>query len=396
MIEVLSDKLKDLLQKYGWIIVFLLMIPFLNDGYVGFKPIDDWLMEIFKNLSFVLLILLMFLKKHKPSPLFLVLVAMQIWWLIATLVNYPLSEDVVYHKLWFDIIDSWSVALLVECFSDDPRSLFDGLMINLELCIYPDLITKIMDYPGNNYFILGYYSLAILWILPAIITASGYMNYHKRYLRGGLLIVASLVLTILLGCATITVAVLGFLGVTVLGLLLSHISKKRNLVIPAWLLLALALLGNVFVLFIYTGGKFPLIDLFIEKFLHKSTTFTQRTIIWENAIKMIKEKPLIGHGYRPEVIGHKGNTFIHAHNQLLQQLNARGLIGFVLFLLFHIVLARKLDKTDNSFMRTIALAVSFAVWITYMTEGYKKFFRLYLVMFIAYHIKELTLRKKDE
>lgn len=395
MIGTILDKLNDMLRKYGWIVVFLLMIPFFNDGYLGFSLVENWIMEIFKILAFVLLILIMIIKKQKPSVLFIVLVAMQVWWAVSTALNYPLSDAEVYHKLWFDIIDSWSVALAAECFRDDPRSLFNGLMLNLETCIYPGLITKIIDYPGNNYYILGYYSLAILWILPAIITAFGYMSYHKRYLRGSMLVASSLALTALLGCATITVAILGFVGVVILSVLLGHLKKTETIKVPAWLLLVAALLGNVFVLFVYTGGKFPLIDLFIEKFLHKSTTFTERTIIWENAIKMIKEKPWIGHGYRPKVIGYKGRTFIHAHNQLLQQLNARGIVGFVLFILFHIVLVKKLDETGNSFMRTIALAASFAVWITYMTEGYKKFFRLYLVMFIAYFIKELVAKKKE-
>ena len=364
------NKLRELLTKYGWI------------------------MEIFKNLAIVCLILIMFLKKRKPSPLLIVLLVMQVWWAVSTFLNYPLSETEVYHKLWFDIIDSWSVALLIECFNDDPRSLFNGLILNLELCIYPELVTKIMDYPGNNYFVLGYYSLTILWILPAIMTAFGYMSYHEKYVRGSLLIIASLVLVALLGCATITVAILGMIGAVALGMLISRLKKKETFKIPAWLLLALALLGNVFVLFVYSGGKFPLIDVFIEKFLHKRTNFTERTIIWENAIKMIKEKPWIGHGYRPEVIGYKGNTFIHAHNQLLQQLNARGIIGFSLFILFHLILVRKLDKIGDSFMRTLAVGVCFAVWITYLMEGYKKFFRLYLVMFIAYFIKELIKKKE--
>ncbi len=395
MIGNVLNKARDLITKFGWIIVFLFMIPFFNDGYFGIALVENWIMEIFKNLAFVGLILIMVIKRRKPSVLFMTLMAMQIWWLISTLLNYPLSETEVYRKMWFDIIESWSVALVVECFNDDPRNLFNGLMLNLELCIYPELVTRIMDYPGGAYYILGYYSLTILWILPAIITAFGYMSYHKRYVRGGLLIAASLLLTMMLGCATITVSILGFIGVTAFGLLLSRLKKKETAKIPAWLILALAFLGNIFVLFVYTGGKFPLIDLFIEKFLHKRTNFTERTIIWENAIKMIKEKPWIGHGYRPEVIGYQGDSFIHAHNQFLQQLNARGIVGFVPFLFFHIVLIRKLDRTEDSLARTIALASCFGVWITYMTEGYKKFFRLYLVMFIAYFIKELLMKKKE-
>ena len=238
MMKELMDRLRALMTKYGWIIVFVLMIPFFNDGYLDFALVENWIMEIFKNLAFVSLILIMILKKRKPSLLFIVLFLMQVWWGISTLLNYPLSETEAYHKLWFDIIDSWSVALLIECFQDDPRNLFNGLMLNLELCIYPELITKLMDVPGNNYYILGYYSLAILWILPAIITAFGYMSYHRKYLRGSLLIAVSLVLTMLLGNATLTVAILGFVGVVLLGVLL---------VVAGIQLLSLGLLGELVV-----------------------------------------------------------------------------------------------------------------------------------------------------
>ena len=35
------------------------------------------------------------------------------------------------------------------------------------------------------------------------------------------------------------------------------------------------------------------------------------------------------------------------------------------------------------------VAAVFAISITYITESYKKFFRFYLVFFIAYHVGEL-------
>ena len=394
--EKFIDRILTFINKYTWILVFILAIPFINDGYYQFSIVEDWLMDNLKIVSFVIMLAIMFLKKRKPSLLWFVLLAMQIWWYITTIINFSYSQDEMFHKLLMDNINVLSLGLIVEAFKDNPKGLLSGLMLNFELCIYPEIITKILDYPEPMYYILGYYSVTILWMLPAVCVAGLYMYINKKYLRGALLILASIALIIMLWCATITVAFLGMFGVLILGYLLLKFDKAKNFKIPAWLLLLLAILGNAFVLFVYTGGQFPLIYFFIEKILGKSTTFTDRTTIWANAIRMIKESPIIGHGYRPEVLGNDGIMYIHAHNQLLQQLNARGIICLILFMILHIVLVIRIDKQENNFARIIALASCFGVWITYMTEAYKKVFRFIIVFFLAYHLHDLLNNKLND
>lgn len=381
------ESIRNKTEKYRWLFVFLLTIPFFNDAYSGFQIISDWTMDELKIFVFVLLTILTIIKNKRFSPLLIALFASEGWWLVTTIINYSFGDQMMYHKLMCDIVNALSMGLIVEYFKDDPKNLVSGLMLNLELSVYPNFINVLMTTERvGNYFLLGYYSLLILWMMPAICVSILYMFLHKKYIRGSLLLIVSITTLILVKCATQLVALLGMLGIIALGLVLYKMTKQNKVLLSVFTVLAILL--NVFVLFIYNGGQFPLIDFFIEKILHKTTTFTDRVPVWQEAIRMIKEKPIIGHGFRPSVYTpwHDG---VHAHNYLLQILNARGIIGLVLFAIFHVVLCIKVDKSKNTLPRLILVGACFGLFLTYITEAYKKFFRFYLVFFLAYHIDEL-------
>ncbi len=384
------EKIKGITKNYKWVIVFLFAVPFLNDAYTGYQIVPDWIMDYLKILVFGLLLILIVIQKKRVSPLLIGLFLYETWWLISTVINFSFSDQEMYHKLFCDIADALSVSLIVECFLDDPRSLAKGLILNFELSIYPNFITVILkNIPGDRYYLLGFYSVLILWIMPAICVSMLYISLFKKYVRASILIVVSLATIVMVSCATETVAFLGMFGVLALGLILSRMKVFMRMKVSLSVFLVLAVLLNTFVLFVYNGGRFPLIDVFIEKILGRSTTFTNRIFIWAKAIQSIAEKPIIGHGYRPVLVLDSGFQAIHAHNQLLQVLNARGIIGMVLFALFHVILCIKVDKSRNTFERLVMTGACFGIFLTYITEAYKKFFRFYLVFFLAYHIDEL-------
>lgn len=384
---------KTLIEKNKtWLLVFLCALPFFNDAYVPIQGFLDLFMDNAKTVVVVLLLFLYIKNKKKFSLLTIILFLMEIWWLISTLINYPIKgNDYVYFKLFFDIMSILAMGLIVEYFKDTPKDLIKGLMLNLELAIYPNFVTVLLkNIPGDRYYLIGFYAVLILWFMPAICVSTIYMIQNKKYIRGSLLIGISLLSAAIVRCATITVAFLGMFGTIMLGFILFKTNKFKDYKIPLSVLFVIAVLLNVFVLFVYSGGNYPIIDLFIEKFLNRSTTFTGRTPIWAEAIKMIKDKPIIGHGFRPEVPANWGTGYvIHAHNMFLQELNARGIIGLLIFVLFHIVLCIKVDKSKNTFARLVMVGACFGISLTYITEAYKKFFRLYLVFFIAYYIDDL-------
>lgn len=380
------DRGIEYLKKEKWIMVFLIMVPFFNDGYVTVKIVDDLIMDILKIVSFAFLVFLFVQKKKSLSGLAIVLIVMEMWWLIATLLNYPVSERRVYYKMLIDIINAFAVALCVEYFIDEPIALLKGTMLNMELALYPNLIYVLLDYPGKRVYLLGGDTVFILWLLPAVCISVLYILFTRKYLRASLLIAVCIVTLLKTSCATAVVAFMGMTAVLLIGLLLYR--KHKIWLFP---LLIISLMANMFVLFVYTGGSFPILDFFIEKVLGKSVTFTERTVIWEEAMRMIREKPFIGHGFRPQIAVSNSfaDSFQHSHNQILQQLNAGGIIGLLLFVIFHIELCRRVDKSDHSCARLLMVAAVFAISITYITESYKKFFRFYLVFFIAYHVGEL-------
>ena len=380
------DRGIEYLKKEKWIMIFLIMIPFFNDSYVSAKVVNDLVMDFLKIVSFSFLAFLHVREKKRLSCLAIILIIMEMWWLIATLLNYPVSERRVYYKMLIDIINAFSVALCVEHFIDEPIALLKGTMLNMELALYPNLIYVLLDYPGKRVYLLGADTAFVLWLLPAVCISALYILFTGKKLRASILITACITTLLKTRCATAVVAFMGMAAALLIGLLLYR--KQKIYLFP---LLIVSLLANLFVLFVYTGGSFPILDFFIEKILGKSVTFTERTVIWEEAMRMIREKPFFGHGFRPQinVSNSFADSFQHSHNQILQQLNAGGIVGLLLFAVFHIELCRKADKTDHSRARLLVVAAVFAVSITYITEAYKKFFRFYLVFFIAYHVGEL-------
>jgi len=390
MANINISSVQEFWKKNRWILVFLCAVPFFNDAYTLFKLMQDWFMDMTKIAVLLFLCVLFVVWKKKPSLLTLCLFLLELWWMVSTLLNYPVSETNVYHKQIIDSVNALAMALIVEYFLDDPKNLTFGLMLNFETTVYPNLALILLGITKDNY-LLGPYSVLILWLMPAICIAVIYMIVHKKYIRASLMIAACLATVLIVWNATTVVSFMGMAGVIVLGIILSKVKMLSKYKLPLWLFLLAAVVLNVFTVFVYTGGSFPLFDFFIEKVLHKSVTFTDRTYIWSEAIRMIKEKPFIGHGFRPEVHANNqyGTIFIHSHNQLLQRLNATGVIGLLLFFVFHAVLCIKVDRSKNTFGRLVMVGACFGVFLTYITEAYKKFFRFYLVFFLAYHIDKL-------
>ena len=388
-----NEKLNAFIQKYKWIFVFLCGVPFFNDTYVPIQGLLDRYMDHLKMFVVALLFVLMLIRKKKISPLAIILIVYEAWWMITTAINYPLSNQEAFYKTTIDIADILAMFLIVEYFLDTPEDLIKGLMLNMELAIYPNFVTVILqNIPGDRYYLIGFYAVLILWLLPAICVGTLHIILNKGYIRGTLLIAMSLLTSLLVSCATTTVAFMGMAGFIALGLILKKIPKTKDLKLPVWVFVLLAVSGSAFIM-VYSGGNFPLIDFFIEKVLHRTTHFTGRIHIWRAAIDMIKEKPIIGHGYRVNVTTVYNFTVIHCHNQLLQVLNVKGVIGLAIIAVFHIVMCKKIDQSSDTIARLILSGAVFGVCITYMTEAYKKFFRLYLVFFLAYHVDELLRNK---
>ena len=177
------NKLIAIISNNRWIIIFVLAIPFFNEVYPPMTFIYDYLIDGLKIVSFVTMAFILYSKKRKPSVLFLSLVIIEIWWMVSTIINYPFDSTTyyaVYHKQIMDSFNAFCMALIVECFIDNPKDLLSGLLLNFELALYPHMIVSFVKPYGDNYQLLGYYSVVILWTLPALCVSLLNIFINKR------------------------------------------------------------------------------------------------------------------------------------------------------------------------------------------------------------------------
>lgn len=210
------------------------------------------------------------------------------------------------------------------------------------------------------------------------------------------MVVSTLFITIKVHSATSIMAMLGFYGALLGGFLLLRWNSKFK--IKASFLILFVVITNLLILFLVTRGQnIPILDRFLTTVLGRSSDFTGRDKIWLETMRMIKEKPITGYGYRPPIYAHNdfGDVFPHAHNQILQRLLATGVIGLLQFVVFHAEMIRKIDLEENSIGRILMIATVFAICLTYISEAYKKFFIFYLPFFLVYHFGKVVYYRKD-
>ncbi|MDO4197521.1 MAG: O-antigen ligase family protein [Erysipelotrichaceae bacterium] len=321
------------------------------------------------------------------------LIVFEIWVFTTTFLNdFIYWPEALYNAL-LESTSAVSMGLFIELFKDDGEDLVKGLMIDYEIFIYLNFITVLMyapgGYAGKYYYFIDHRPQFIHYFFPAICLCALYMKQHKKYVRPAVLLSVITFSIFRTWCATIVVAFVAALGF----LASSYVLPKIIPVFKKWrmsFLFIMAVLANIFVVFIYAPGRFGFIDYIITDILKKNTTFTGRDRIWEAAKRMIMEKPLIGYGSYARVEVSDTWEPLHAHNEILQRLFITGIIGLILFLIFHYLFIKNVDHKDRDIYLTVILGLVFGIYITYITEAYAWYFRLLPIFFMAYHYEEIV------
>ena len=334
---------------------------------------------IFITLPFYLCIILsvyfFFIKKKKPSILLISLMAFSLWMAVDRLRYYGFS--IVPHRLSYYLIDA---GLLIELFyKDDFENLLTALLCNCEIAIYIDTISKIYNLlngmPKEETF-TGHYNNTLLFALPAICAAALYIKMSKKYTRATILIVTSVILCFLSTAGTPRGGILAFFMVVIVESLLFY-KLKATKKIRIWVWVLLAIVFNVFVLFLYRPGTIAFLDSFITNVLHRSTDFTGRTRIWDVAIESIIAHPIIGTGYKISA-----PDMMHAHNMYLEILMEYGIIGLALFAGFSYLYISEIDKKRDDFIKIVFVALIFSMFLTYIVDFYSRF-HIYIIMILC-------------
>lgn len=384
------------LSKYNTIVVFLLFFPYIykiwlpNGSSIYFL---DAIKQKWKVLNLLIVLALFLIKKIHPSKLFVITSLSVMWTLVVTIINNSSGFKETFLFCSAIIV----IAGIFEIFVDNIDNTIKGLMLNFEIFLYPNLITIFLYRSTKGYlvchYLLGYYNTMLVFAYPAIALAFLYLYRTKKYIRSCLLIIASF-LTILLARGSTPIAAL---LATLLSFIFMAIIKKIGLKFNnyAVALTIVAFVLCLFILFIFEGGKFRLIDFIIEKILQRSTDFTGRLPIWKKAEEMFLANPLFGYGREVLIEAEPGWFLVHAHNEYLSILVFTGLIGFILFMIFNIELIIKLDKQKNISFKFIFIGLIFGIFISYITECYQKEYMFYIVFFLAYNLDKIVIKENN-
>ena len=165
------------------------------------------------------------------------------------------------------------------------------------------------------------------------------------------------------------------------------------------------ILNPTFIIFVYIVSWLSLIvfrlqylasDLIVNV-LHKDITLSHRTILWDEALRLIKIKPFFGYGMSDSVdvitVNHDytgGNnnvlSTLSSHNEILQIMYYGGIALFISFLILYFVCCSSRRRHNSKFMLFFYAVIGILlVWLSEVPSEYAMFFALGL----CYYSKEL-------
>lgn len=133
----------------------------------------------------------------------------------------------------------------------------------------------------------------------------------------------------------------------------------------------------------------------------RAETLTGRTIIWSEALDAAMEKPWLGHGFYSFrwVMPPFGDFEAwHAHNELLQQFFAYGVVGALLVVTLYYSFYRQLRSSPNSEQKTLAGALLILALVRGVvdTDNFGLSYPLWLLAAMAIMLQSTSRRNRGE
>ena len=312
---------------------------------------------------------------------------MVIGWWICYVVNTFLHPSDVGITPVFTLMNVMIFLLLgTKYWTQDMRSSLKGLVYIFSALVYINAVLLIL-YPeglwedpnwvdrGNpTRYLFGNQNQTGFVCFLAIATQCIYtFAYKKGYFNLILLTIISLVSVLFLGSMTSAIGIF---------LMMAYMLCNRLFKYPKGWLIAFAVIYTLtFTFIVWYGNDIEQIKwatAFVEDTLSKDTTFSKRTVIWANAVDLIKESPLVGYGIQNAEWNDDHLEGSGAHNLLVMLLLNGGFV-FCLSFLYIIIYAVREALTVHSKATTAAVMSLCVLLVMAFFETYSIiYFFLYL------------------
>ena len=360
---------------------FALTLPLFKPLSMDFFPVTSSFYSILSIVTFVYVLLETIKNKIKIHLVTQCMILLEIIIFISTAINSGSMRNAVAEKN--------RMFLLIK-----------SMMLHLELCTYINLVTVIMKpdgfftrtisaYGKTQEWFLGSDHYFVVWAIPAFLIAILYCELTGDKKRSYFLICATIVTQFIKGSSTGLVGVVIFLLWLVIPIIRKVMTPFRCLIVAIVLFVSIVYLRNS-----------DFLEPIIVGMLGKDMTFTNRLEIWDNSIKAIGNKPLLGYGilYTDAVIGLLGRTesgFIwrgatHCHNQFLQIGLMSGIIGLVAYIAAIVMAFWGCRSCDNKRMGQVATICLFIFCVISITEVYQ-YPQMYMLFILPCYLNNVEL-----
>ena len=301
------------------------------------------------------------IKNKKISPMTIVAI---IYCLGRFLITYICSHDLASSLLSYSSFTIIILFMLVDCtVKENTKNLIEGIQIYCEIVIFINFLCLLFPKFGSIFdcdFFLEYDNNHFMYYILGITVSfiNHYLNKDKQSkIRMILMCTIVLVTTFSVFSAT---AIIAFV-VLALALFLSFKFNIGNIV-------SYVIFYFISFVSIIVFNAQHLFSFLIVNILHKDITLSGREKIW-NAFKVeILNSPLLGHGYQSDKL-FVLNTYLYAHNHILNELYCGGIIMYLVYVWFVILPAKKLLKNKDTNIAKVFSAIILSILVHSLCES---------------------------
>lgn len=310
--------------------------------------------------------------------------------LMVLIETVSLSTGVAWKDWIYHICDIMLLLFLFHYYRDTPQKIIIGATIGFSLCVYVQLLQCVThpemwmfdnEKEAQGYLLGGNYNCIGCRLLCALITNIIALKISKWWWIN--------LVFLTLTCITIPAMVHSMTSLTciIFFLLLCLIPNKK---LQRFSIYATIVGTILFEIFVCCQGKGfennELARWFLVDVLGKDLTFTNRTTLWDAALRAIAESPIYGYGNVNEewFVSNMSSAAIGPHNFIFGLLLNGGIIALGIYVWLVIKVIIKLttckDRGSNALLASIA-----TLFVMMLMEFYPILFPLYLLTLSYYY-----------